>query len=245
MIPDTDMATPEREPLPPPKSEVDAWIRTRLDVQKTRMAVSNRLGAAERGGWTAPMLAPMQEQIDVLLVQEASLERRIRRVIRKHPAWPWCKSVRGIGETNIAPLLEYLDPTKPHVSSWYRYCGLAVDNTTHMAVKRTKGEKANWNPYLKVCCYLIGESFVKAGGTYRAVYDEAKAFYQGKYPEWSKLHAHRAAMRKATKLFLSHLHAEWRKALGLETDPPYPQQILGHGGYIAPESQAEKESMKK
>ena len=138
-----------------------------------------------------------------------------------------------IGEVYAATMLVYFDPLRPHVSSWYKYAGLHVEDGR--AVKKKRGEKAAYNHHLKMHCLgRVGTSFVMVGGFYRAEYDRAKTAYQAKYPEAPKLHIHRMAVRLAVKLFLSHFHRKWREALGLETDPPYPQGMMGHGGYVPP-----------
>jgi hypothetical protein len=51
---------------------------------------------------------------------------------------------------------------------------------------------------------------------------------------WTLGHQHLAAMRKMTKLFLSHLWITWREAEGLSVRDPYVQEKLGHTTILGP-----------
>ena len=160
----------------PPKSLLDALVRTRDDVQGARLRIGNRIGACERSGWESAMLDTMRDLAAQLETQEHSADRTISKLVKTHPVWEaWLSSVRGIGESLAAPLLEYLDPTAPHISCWYRYLGLHCDDDGDAAHKM-RGEKAAWNHYLKThCVFKIGGSFIKAGGFYRAEFDRVRA----------------------------------------------------------------------
>ncbi len=61
---------------------------------------------------------------------------------------------------------------------------------------------------------------------YRPLYDKAKAAYLER--EWTKGHAHNAALRKVAKEFLRRFWLVSREASDLPTDEPYAVAILGH-----------------
>ncbi len=116
-----------------------------------------------------------------------------------------------------------------------------------------------WNNDLKVLCWKIGESFVKAGGWYGDVYRAKKAhliaqneagmfaqaakeklenFKIGKETDAYKAysvgllppaHIHSRAKRVAVKMFLSHLHHVWFVYQYART-PPEPFAIAGIDG---------------
>jgi len=165
----------------PPKSELDAMVRTRDDIQRARIAIENRIGAAKRAGWEEKKLKAFGDPLSELQSAERSADRIIVRLVRAHPVWTfWLSSVRGIGESLAGPLLEYLDPTTVHISCWWRYLGLHCDEDGD-AARKQRGEKATWNHYLKThCVFKIGDSFVKAGGFYRDEYDRVKVELAGR-----------------------------------------------------------------
>ena len=74
------------------------------------------------------------------------------------------------------------------------------------AVKPKRGEKANWNKYLKLACYKFGEGQVRQGDEYRKIYDLRKAYEAGRDSEMSKGHADRRAKRYIIKKFLSNIN---------------------------------------
>ena len=97
-----------------------------------------------------------------------------------------------------------------------------------------KGERLHYNVRLKTVVYLVATSFLKGGSPYRVVYDQARAHYEVRRPYWTKAHQHMAAMRKMSKLFLSHLWQTWREAEGLSTRPPYALEYLEHSTFSDP-----------
>jgi hypothetical protein len=48
------------------------------------------------------------------------------------------------------------------------------------------------------------------------------------HPMFTPAHLHNRALRKVSKIFLSHLWLKWREAEGLPVSQPYAQAILGH-----------------
>jgi len=91
--------------------------------------------------------------------------------------------------------------------------------------ERSDPKLAGWcvpyNARLKTTCWLIAGSFLKSDSPYRIVYDEARLLYDRTHPEWVKGHKHNAALRKMSKMFLSHLWQAWREIEGLAVTRPY------------------------
>ena len=83
-----------------------------------------------------------------------------------------------------------------------------------------RGERATYDLEAKTVCYLIGVSFVRCGGPYRAVYDERKAYLAAAHRDWPARRVHLAAVRATVKRFLTELWVAWRCAEGLEAVPP-------------------------
>lgn len=209
---------------------VDSYFQ----VQKARIAMSNRLSAIDR---QADTVRPLDRQrIEHWQTRFQSLEDEIASAFTDeldlHPAWPWLHKVKGIGPTLGAKLLGLIgDISKaPTVSSLWRFAG--QDPT---ADKLVKGVPAQFNRRLKTVCFLIGRSMLMVNSPYRRLYDEAKAKYHDTHPEWTKGHRHHAARRYMVKIFLSHLWVTWRQAVGLPTSEPYALTQPGHTKYYSPD----------
>lgn len=97
-----------------------------------------------------------------------------------------------------------------------------------------RGEKQAYDAYAKKIMYLVGTSFLKAGGPYEERYRSARARLEVERIGWADGRKHLTALRVTEKLFLSHLWQVWREALGLPTGDPYALAELGHTGFIDP-----------
>lgn len=167
---------------------------------------------------TNEQFAKLEQNFDSIYAVEKSIDKEILRLYRDHPMSEWLSEIKGIGHIIGLSLLSTLDPRKTkHVSSFWKYCGLAPDS------KRVKGEKLSYNPFAKQICFKIGESFIKcgAGQKYRKRYDDCKELYQKNMPDASKMHVHLMARRKAVKLFLADFWVAWRTHLNLPVSEPY------------------------
>ncbi len=76
-------------------------------------------------------------------------------------------------------------------------------------------ERRAYDATAKTVCYLVGASFTRQGGPYKAYYIAAYTRLALKHPTWQRKHLALAAMRAAVKLFLKHLWMVWRDAAGL------------------------------
>ena len=93
-----------------------------------------------------------------------------------------------------------------------------------------------YNRKLKSLCYLVTEQFIKQQTPgYVDVYYEEKERQARLNPDLTKLHIHRRAMRKVSKILLQHLWVTWREMEGLPVSEPYAHAILLHTHCIEPE----------
>ena len=126
------------------------------------------------------------------------------------------------------------------VSKLWAYAGMAIKNGEIQRMK--KGEQGNYSPLFKVLMWKIGESFVKSGKSYKALYDSYKARLRIRQPErpgegantakkggkWSDGHLHAMAKRYVAKMFLRDVYCFWREHENLPVRVPYEQEYLGH-----------------
>ncbi len=134
---------------------------------------------------------------------------------------------------------------------------------------KADGKKLDYNSELRVMCFRLAGSLIKARGKYAEYYDDVKNQLAQKYRnqgvriiptlELPKLngkifepvgtiaagHVHMQAIRKMIKLFLSHLWLVWRKAEGLPISQPYAHDKLGHTHIIDPWDMVEKPERKR
>jgi hypothetical protein len=162
-------------------SEIGFLGETLEDLEKTRIQIRNRIGAAEREN-----LEPMPHLIDIAERVEALehlAEMELKRAWRKHPLAPWAKSVRGLGEKQIARLIAVIgDPgERPNVDKLRAYCGHGDPARKRRKNMSQEEAMALGNPKAKLRVHLISESFVKAvawgsrpASPYRIVYDERR-----------------------------------------------------------------------
>lgn len=75
-----------------------------------------------------------------------------------------------------------------------------------VAVRRMKGQKANWSAIAKMRAYLIAESCIKqTRSPYRVLYDQRRAHTAVTHPDWTLGHSHNDALRVVAKRVLRDL----------------------------------------
>jgi hypothetical protein len=192
--------------------------------------------------WVDERMARMEKELMLLVSPN----------VYQHKLWQeWLSKIRGIGPCLAGALLSRLDPRRARTpSAFHKICGLHVDPETHLAVRRQKGVKGDWAPFLKKTCWKIGETFVKTGAFYKDLYKKFRAEVDaapcpweargvphkdrsGKVVPCPKAHRYALAKRKVVKIFLAHLWTVWRKIEGLPTDVPYSFADHPKTGFIA------------
>jgi len=213
------------------RSLVDLRDKT---IQKSRIAFSNRTSAIERGSDEADenvarVVSDWQNRFEVL---ETDLDEDIRTLAASYPIIKDMACVKGIGLMLAAKMVALIDIEKADtVSALWRYCGYAT--MEGKAERRVKGEKLHYNSRLKVTCYVVATSMLRANSPYRAIYDSSRIYYEANRPDWTKSHQHLASMRRMVKVFLAHLWEHWRLLEGLPVREPYVISRLGHTGVMS------------
>lgn len=225
------------------KEKIRNLVEIYYDVQDVRIRTFNRL--REIGE---------VKGVDPKHLKNLEKETRdyIEVYVKQQSIWNmFLKNIRGIGAILAGGLMSWLDPSKAdHVSSFWKYCGLHVENGC--AVKRKHGQKLGFNLKMRTFCWKIADSFIKQRTPfYREIYDEAKLREAEKlnHPEQNstncpyyiecrkriktktlpcKKHIDYRARRKMVKRFLADLWAIWRKIEGLPVTEPYAIAILRH-----------------
>ena len=214
---------------------MERYIEYLLDryyqMQEHRLATNNQIRALREAKMD---VKPLMKFSDDFYAIECEIAKTLEQSVREHIMYSWLKEVKGIGPIMSAALVCTIDITKAeHASSLWKYAGLAPGQ------KRVKGQKLDWNPFLKKTCWLIGKSFVKTKGEYRGIYDTSKKFYQKKFPKevkegnrvmYTKGHIDAMARRRTVKLFLSAFWAEWRKLEDLPVSEPFAHRIEASDG---------------
>jgi hypothetical protein len=234
------------EPKPPSKplslserEKVRSLVEIYYDIQDVRIRSFNRLReVGEVQGVTPKHLKLLEKEIKDYI--DAYVKTQL--VYTK-----FLKGIRGIGPILTGGILSWLDPHKaPHVSSFWKYCGLHVVDGE--GVKRKHGVKLDFNLRMRTFTWKIADSFIKhRTPLYRDIYDEVKPREAAKlnHPEVDpkncpmyikcrskgkscKRHIDYRAKRVMVKRFLADLWACWRALEGLPVSEPYVIGILGH-----------------
>lgn len=190
----------------------------------------------------------------VLLAEYIALEEReviqfrtLEGVLTDFPIYDaFLHGVRGCGHAMSAVIISEFDITKAeYPSSLWAYAGFDVGQDgrgrsrrkEHLVKKEyvtkdgdiSERDSITFNPWLKTKLYVLATCLIKAGGTYKAVYDGYKNRLEN-HPNWvekTKGHRHAAAMRFMIKRFLVDLYNAWRPLEGLPVAPEYSQDKLG------------------
>ncbi len=190
-------------------SEIEILARALVDlrdrtIQKTRIQFSNRISAIERDKDDSEYASYIRRWMERFNEIEKDLDKSIEDLADDMPIVERMIRVRGVGKILAVKIAAMIDIQRADtISALWRYAGYAVVDGHRE--KPVKGEPLHYNTRLKTTCYLVGTSFLRSNSPYRKIYDEARGYYEENRKEWTKAHQHMAAMRKMTKLWLSHL----------------------------------------
>lgn len=145
-------------------------VRFFYDLQKLRIQTGNRSTSD-----TADLEDGDQHYLagagDTLSELERGVLKEVGKLLKGVPIYEqFLKDVRGVGPTMAGVIVAEIDIHRaPTASSLWAYCGLAVDQETGKAVRRQKGKKANWNPFVKTKMIgVLADCIIKADGMGRA-----------------------------------------------------------------------------
>lgn len=214
-----------------PKTQIRFVVDRYYQTQEHRIALQGQIRAIRELKEDTTVLEGYFKQFYAI---EKGIAKDLKHYFEEQPMCGWLKKCKGIGPVFGSVLMALIDVEKAqHISSIWEYCGLDPNQ------KRIKGQKINYNPFLKKTCWLIGKSFIKSKGRYRKLYDQYKEDYKKKFPNeveikdkngkkiktnYTKGHLDSMARRKAVKMFLSDYWVENRRQLGLPLTPPYPHK---------------------
>lgn len=168
-----------------------------------------------------PSVLALKELVEGAQALEKAAVKAMTKRMKEHVLYKWVEDNKGVGAKTAARLLnaigdpymreqyveekwqEYRLVIKPRtLSELWSYCGYSVVNGK--APRRSKGEKINWNPEARTRVWIIAETSVKCNGTYKPVYDEAKAHALAT-PH--KEDCHRCKAKAGEPLSAGHAHA--------------------------------------
>lgn len=226
-------------------TELGILVRQYYSVQKQRMAMANRIRAYNALGYEVPGAKSVLTELEAM---EARIGAVIEKDVEHDPIYAvYLKHIPGIGPILSAAIrIEMVDPGRFNtISKLWAYSGLDVSNDGNdsggHARKRKKGEKANWNPRLRMLfAKKLTDQFIRLGignpALGRRLYDKYKQFYVERDGHvLTKGHIDNRARRKVGKVFAACLWVAWRKLSGLPITEPYAAGIEGHSHIITPE----------
>jgi hypothetical protein len=242
-------------------------LNSLVGIEKLRVASQVREKHLERQGRKDENTVQIHERLVAL---EEFVTDLLAGQVESHQAYPWFSRIKGVGRENIGKVLGFLDIQKAgHISSFWKFAGYSVnsDNKAPRAVKG--GGKLEYNKKLRVMCYRLGVSLLKAGGKFvTEVYQPEKERLQRRFQEQgvkivpasalpqekgkkyepegviSEGHVHMMAFRKMIKVFLACLWLTWRKAEGMPLSQPWVITHGGHDGFIDPWSLCDRPEKK-
>jgi len=256
--------TTENHSLELKRGTLGALVDFQLQFEKALTALKIRNTHLKKNGTPDKATEDLLEESEKF--KKEFILAPVATLLKNHPAYPWFSRVKGVGNENIAKVVSLIDIKKaPTISSLWKYAGYSVEEG--VADRPRKNEKLHFNKTLKVMCYRLGVSLLKAHGlakegtNFGKYYErclaleiqkiesesqgkkiaEKKDIPKGKENEYvNKLHVHNRAFRKMIKLFLGCLWLYWRKAEGLPIRDPYPVEKFGHTTVIEPEQMTDR-----
>jgi hypothetical protein len=158
---------------------------------------------------------PLTQCRDLLRWHRKNHEKRMEKLAKMLPVWPWWECTRGVGALALAQIIGeagdlsgYPNPAK----LWKRMCLAVVEGAAQKKVKGAGALKQGYSPRRRSVMYVIGDCLIRAGeNPYKLVYDERKELEATKLPDGPKMKIHRRAHRYMEKRLLRDLWREWRR----------------------------------
>lgn len=159
------------------RDQVKLVCRGLYDAQKLRIQLQLRIERLVRDGIMTKEAAKGFLALPFKHFEQAEeiMAKVLWKEIKDEPiVVNWLVGVKGIGPRLSGLLIANIGDISRFatVSKLWAYCGQGI--VDGRAVKRTKNQKGPWSSEMKTTCWKIGQSFVKAGGPYREMYDTYK-----------------------------------------------------------------------
>ncbi len=147
-------------------------------------------------------LSPYDESVGTLKLREKSLLKKLEKLA---PIFPKTLPIKGLGARIWIGIMVTADPVNfKCLSSYLRFCGLTAD-----VLKSHK-----YSRHARMLYHMLAGQILKGKDVeFRAVYDRCKEDINGKYPDYTKMHIHNAALNR-TATFLAKRIYQYRKETG-------------------------------
>lgn len=203
------------------------------DKDKANAAYDDTLDGNPPGPEFVAALTPFLPAIKRFEQERKAIEKDLKKTAKNLPTYDWAMSVRGFGELNFVALIGECcvmeeDGTMRGIGDYRSVSAL----WKRMGVGLVNGERQRriadaelailhgYNPSRRSVLFNVGECLIKAGGEYKELYNERKAYELARDPEIRPIIAHRRASRYMTKRLLRKMFAQWRKETrGASGDP--------------------------
>jgi hypothetical protein len=156
---------------------------------------------------------PLIEARKTVETHRKLVEKRLAKLAAQLPVAEWVAGVRGFGIASLASIVGEAGNLSDYATVakvWKRF-GLAVmPSGRQRKVAGAEGIEHGYSPARRSVVWVIGESMMRTGGSYKAVYD-ARKIYEAPRVE-TKGHAHNRAKRYMEKRLLRDLWVAWRAA---------------------------------
>lgn len=142
---------------------------------------------------------PYNIAIDTLKAAENSC---LKKIIKLAPPVPRSLKIKGLGPRIWAGIFITANPANfPTLSSYLRYCGLVnLDQLDH-----------KWNRHARMLYHMLAEEVMKQRDEkFRPIYDKCKADVTKKYPEYTKVHIHNAALNRTATFLAKEIYCSVR-----------------------------------
>jgi hypothetical protein len=229
---------------------VDAYYT----MQDNRIRSAAQYRTLEQAGKPNQVIDWLLEQDSAF---EQRIKKILDYYTEDHPVGKWMRGIVGIGPVIAAGLLAHIDINKaPTVGHIWSFAGYDPRTKWEKGQKRPWNADLKRLSFLLGESFVKTKGH--ENGVFGHLYDRRKAYEienneRGMYAEQSRIiltekrigkdteaykhysvgrlppgHIHARARRYAVKMFMSELHAFWRRHEGLDVPLPYPIAILGH-----------------
>jgi hypothetical protein len=246
------------------RQEVRYLVDSYYQIQEYRKATGNQCNALDKSDEPHEVLKWLNANADCL---EGEIKKALESYCKDDYMGNWAMRVIGIGPIIASGLLSYIDIEKcPTVGHIWSFAGLNPEQKWEKGAIRPWNanlKQLTWKigeSFLKVCnnensvygnLYKVRKEYetqknekgeyaslaasMLKSKNYSQKTEAYKAYIQGKLPLG---HINARCKRYATKIFLSHWHAEaFRHHFKAEPPKPFALAILGHAHMIEPEVQ--------
>jgi len=160
---------------------------------------------------------PLYAAREAVTAPRKAAEKRLEKLARDLPVWPWVESVNGFGAMGLGQIIgecgdlaRFDSPAK----LWKRMgVGLVWVDGVWKRQQRVAGAEAlahGYSPQRRSILFVIGDSLIKKQNAYRDLYLVRKEYEAANDPKRKPMANHRRAQRYSEKRLLLNLWRAWR-----------------------------------